>query len=71
MSMLQVDLEFGHLENASIIERSGVDATVGEESYVDTRVESASDTGVSLFANFKHFVILSDLVDHYYVGETT
>ena len=68
----QTDSDFGRLENASITQRSesGVDATVGEESHVDTRTESGSDTRVSMFSNFKHFDIVSDPSDHHYVGET-
>ncbi|KAG0614322.1 hypothetical protein M758_6G168100 [Ceratodon purpureus] len=50
--------------------KSAVDTTVDEESHVDTRTESGSDTRVSMFANFKHFDIVSDPSDHHYVGET-
>lgn len=69
----RVDSDFGSgLENTSITRqsKSGVDTTVDEESHVDTRTESGSDTRVSMFANFKHFDIVSDPSDHHYVAET-
>lgn len=69
----RVDSDFGGgLENTSIsqLSKSGVDTTADKESHVDTRTESGSNTRVSMFANFKHFDIVSDPSDHHYVGET-
>lgn len=69
----RVDSDFGSgLESTSIsqLSQSGVDTTVDNESHVDTRTESGSDSRVSMFANFKHFDIVSDPSDHHYAGET-
>lgn len=51
-------------ENASISQAPEL------EPHTDSRTESGSDTRASMFANFKHFDIVSDPSDHHYVGET-
>jgi len=69
----RVDSDFGSgLEDTSIskLSKSGVDTTVDSVSHVDSRTVSASDTRVPMFANFKHFDLVSDPSDHHYVGET-
>jgi ubiquitin-protein ligase len=62
----------GGLEDTSIskLSKSGVDTTVDKVSHVDSRTVSGSDTRVPMFANFKHFDLVSDPSDHHYVGET-